>query len=316
MSGDRAGPQYDPRVLGLLGFLALAVVIAVVLYVGSIVREALSPPRVTTAWAVARGRPSCPADLGLEAREWRLDVGGRGRRASLAVWEVELAPEAAGPTALSVVFVHGWGRSRIDSLARIGPFVDAASRLVLVDLRGHGDAIGRTTLGDGDERDLADLIRRLPDGPVILVGHSLGATVAIRCAALTDAAPRIAGVVAIAPYDTVRSPLRGRLLVRDLPAGPLLSLAVAALRLCGVRAVSTLEAARLLRAPLAVLHGDGDRISPPREGHAIADAGRGTLVVFEGVEHVDHEQRRPELFDDACRRLLTSGVGHAEARHA
>ena len=285
--------------LGLIILIATATALVVGLYVGGIVREALRPPRATAGWAMGRGQPSSPQDLGLSAKEWLLKRG----RAQLPVWEIELDED---PSGLSIVVVHGWGRSRIDSLVRIAPFLECASRVVLLDLRGHGDASGRTNLGDGEEADVAALIDRLPNGPVVLVGHSLGATIALRVATETNVRDRIVGVVAIAPYDTVRTPLRNRVTARELPAGPLLSLALVWLRALGVRPLSTVAAARALKCPLLVIHGDRDRIAPPEEGRAIAEAGRGTFLLIEGVEHADHETREPKRVADACAAFLAS----------
>jgi uncharacterized protein len=226
--------------------------------------------------------------MGLEAKEWWLDVPN----ARLPVWDIELGDRAGG---LSVVFLHGWGRSRVDSLGRIAPFLEQAERIVLIDLRGHGEASGRTNLGDGEERDIAQLVERLPDGPVLLVGHSLGATIAIAAASL---APRVLGVIAMAPYDTVRTPLRSRLVVRDLPAGLCVTLALLVLRAFGAQQYSTIDAARRLRCPLLVLHGANDRIVPVAEAEAIARAGKGEFVLVADAEHADIEQR--EDYARAC----------------
>ncbi|MDZ4829871.1 MAG: alpha/beta fold hydrolase, partial [Phycisphaerae bacterium] len=156
------------------------------------------------------------------------------------------------------------------------------------------------------ERDVAALVRRLPEGPVILVGHSLGATIALRVAADTDVRDRIAGVIAFAPYDTVRTPLRTRIAARELPAGPLFSLAMLVLRFRGVGPYSAVAAASRLRCPLLVIHGDSDRIAPPSEGRAIAEAGRGRFELLERVEHADHELREPVRVRDACQGFLAS----------
>jgi pimeloyl-ACP methyl ester carboxylesterase len=235
----------------------------------------------------------------------------------LPVWEIELAERSGGP---AVVLLHGWGRSRIDMLSRLAPFLEVAERVLLVDLRGHGDATGRTTLGDGDEADIAELLRRLPAGPVVLVGHSLGAVVALRTAASEP--DRVAGVIAIAPYDTFETPLRMRLAARELPSGLTVRLAVGVLRLLGVRRTSGLAAARAVRCPLLVLQGGRDRISPPAEAAAIAEAGRGRLETFLDAEHADHEFREPARFAACCRDFVagvarertTGGLGEAARR--
>ncbi|MFO0829882.1 MAG: alpha/beta fold hydrolase [Phycisphaerales bacterium] len=292
--------------LGLVILFAVASAIVVALYVGGIVRDVLHPPRATAGWALARGRPMSPADLGLSAKEWTLERPG----AALPVWEIELSDAPGGAT---VILVHGWGHSRIDSLGRIAPYLDHADRILLVDLRGHGDATGRTRLGAVEEHDLAALVERCPDGPIVLVGHSLGATIAIRCAADTPAASRVAGVVAIAPFDTVVTPIRQRLLHRDLPAGVFLRLAMLVLRAFGVTRRSTIECARRLRPPLLVIHGEHDRVAPPDEGRAIAEAARGRFVLLHETDHLNHDERHPTTVADVASVFLDEIAAPASA---
>ncbi len=286
---------------GLAILFAVATVVVVGLYVGMVVHETLSPPRGATGFALARGLPTQPSDLGLEARSFSLTIGGPRDRSQMPVWEVVL-DDASEP--LSIVLVHGWGRSRIDSLSRLPPLLAVADRVYLLDLRGHGDADGRTTLGTREHEDLAALVATLPPGPVVLAGHSLGATVCIRCAAVTSVAPRIAGVIAIAPYDTVATPIAARLAARELPGGVFLRMILSWLRLRGIERPSTIDAARQLNCPLLVLHGARDRISPPSEGKAIADAASGTYVSMEDVEHADHHHREPQRLAVSVREFV------------
>lgn len=77
----------------------------------------------------------------------------------------------------------------------LGPSVKSVD----VDLRGSGelrDVAGPYTL-EQFAADLRELIEGLDEGPVIVVGHSMGATVAMRMA--IDAPQLVAGLVLIAP---------------------------------------------------------------------------------------------------------------------
>jgi pimeloyl-ACP methyl ester carboxylesterase len=281
----------------VIPLLLIGAAIAVVGYVAIVSIEAIRPPRRAAAWAIANGLPVSPEALGLEAAEWTLSRDG----ADLPVWDIRI--REAGPT---VVFVHGWGRSRVDSLARIGPFLGVAGRIVLPDLRGHGDASGSTRLGDArEEADLADLLDRLGgERPIILAGHSMGATLAIRAAA-ADRSGRVAAVVAIAPYDSVRTPLRCRLVARDLPAGPFVDATLAALAALGIGRPSTLVAANSLRVPLLVVAGDADRVVPIDESRRVAEAGRGEFIAIAGGEHsdLDRSDRAGEAIGDFRARI-------------
>src|SRR5690348_10336312 len=82
--------------------------------------------------------------------------------------------DGAGP---AVVLVHG---SNLDSRswARVAPSLTSDNRVVLVDLRFHGksrDEGGRFSC----EGDLEEVLDALKIARATIVGHSLGATVAI-----------------------------------------------------------------------------------------------------------------------------------------
>jgi pimeloyl-ACP methyl ester carboxylesterase len=310
------------QALGFAFLLVSATGLAVAIYLWTLVREALHPPAGGMAFALARGLPSTPDDIGLASRAFTVTCADG---ATLPVWEVARDASAiddstAGTPRVRVVLLHGWGRSRIDSLGRLQPFLTPDSVVYLPDLRGHGDAARgasgkrqRTTLGTREVEDIDRLIAALPPGPVVLAGHSLGATIAIRVAASGNERDRVRGVIAIAPYDTVRTPIGARLAARELPGGPLLDAAMAILQMRGIVPSSTVEAARSLRVPLVVLQGEHDRLSPRVEAEAIvaaAPAGTASLVLFPDTEHADHHLRQPERFEEIVRTLLRSASEH------
>ncbi|TWE11882.1 alpha/beta fold hydrolase [Rudaeicoccus suwonensis] len=87
-------------------------------------------------------------------------------------------PEKVQKTSPTIVFTHGYTQNlQVWALQRRA-IRDAGYRVVLWDLRGHGKS------GEGDDasytidqlgRDLAAVIREaVPDGSVVLVGHSMG----------------------------------------------------------------------------------------------------------------------------------------------
>jgi sigma-B regulation protein RsbQ len=109
----------------------------------------------------------------------------------------------AGPGVPWLVFVHGWScerefwRGTMDALAAEGHAVAA------LDLAGHGDSGSdreRWTLAAHAD-DVVSVVAALPDGDVILVGHSMGAPVALLAA--PRLAPRVLGVVGV---DSLHSP--------------------------------------------------------------------------------------------------------------
>jgi esterase len=171
-------------------------------------------PAVSGALTTGTVRPAVLED----ARTLRRPDG-----ASIA-YRVAPARAAAGPP---VVLLHGLA----SNLSRWSEFVEQTSLVqqhdvIRVDLRGHGDsptrgAIGLKLWAD----DLAALLDQEAHAQAVLVGHSLGAQVALHFAARH--AQRAAGLVLIDPV--FRQALRGRWR-RIAKMGPLFGLAARSVR--------------------------------------------------------------------------------------
>ncbi|HZF67800.1 MAG TPA: alpha/beta hydrolase [Gemmatirosa sp.] len=114
---------------------------------------------------------------------------------------VECTP-AAGADAPAVLFVHGWACSAYGWRHNMGPMAAAGYRALAPDLLGHGFSDKPL---DDDRRygadGLADMLVRVLDaagvGRALVVGHSMGAAVALRLAAVRP--DRVAGLVLAAP---------------------------------------------------------------------------------------------------------------------
>lgn len=153
------------------------------------------------------GRPARPAaSPAARATARRLgadltQVSGTGRNGRITRTDVTAANAAAGPVALHrtpgpgtpVMLLHGlfddhrgW-RDLQRRLATQGHAVIAA------DLPGHGDSAPTPTLDAATDA----LAAALPSGPVILVGHSLGAVIATRLA--RHLGPRAVRLILLAP---------------------------------------------------------------------------------------------------------------------
>jgi pimeloyl-ACP methyl ester carboxylesterase len=289
---------------GLLLFLGVAAISTIALVTGMLVWEARRPSRRATAYAVARGLPCDPGELGVPYEAWQLERPG----AVLPVWEIE-GERAAGPT---VILVHGWGQARVDMLSRLAVWRDLAARVVVYDLRGHGTAEGGPSrLTSGEEDDLLALLDRLGDGPFLLVGQSLGSVIALAAAA--DAADRrVVGVVAYAPFIDLGASIRVRMRRQGLPTWPIVGLAMRWLRLVGVRPRAATDVARGLACPLLVVHGTDDPVAPVDGARAVTDAAPdGELVLIEGGAHGDVHLVAPDVHDDAIRRFVAR-VGASE----
>jgi pimeloyl-ACP methyl ester carboxylesterase len=291
----------------LLLLLLLALTLLLLVTSGMIAWDATHPDRRSTGWALAHRRATDPDDLELPFASWSVT---RPRGVEIPAWEVS----GDGPP-LVALLVHGWGQSRTQALERINAWRPLASRIVLYDLRGHGDAGGCSRLGDREEDDLLAVLDALDgDEPVVVDGHSMGSEIAIHAAAKRRDA-RIAAVIASGPYRTVHVPLRNRLAQRDYPTRPLTDLALLWLRLAGIRQRDVADACGDLACPLLVIHGADDVISPAEDARAIAAAApEGRFLELEEVGHGDHhaapdeaEARRAHAVRALVAEIRTSG---------
>lgn len=274
--------------MGLLILLLLGLALTWALCIIATMAVLTRPPRRTYASAVAKGRPGEPSELDkpLPYTEWKLQPEG------CPVWDIT-GLDPSGPI---VVMTHGWADSRIGALVRVPAIAELASRIVVWDLPGHGEAPGACRLGTREPQLLGRLIDHLglrPDGPpLILCGWSLGAGVSIAAAADPDSPANIAqAIVAEAPYRRPQTPARRVLYLKRLPVRPVVPPAFALLGLWfGVgprwRAFDRAEMAASLSCPLLVLHGSEDEVCPIEDGRQIAEAApEGEMLEINGGSH-------------------------------
>jgi pimeloyl-ACP methyl ester carboxylesterase len=146
---------------------------------------------------------------------------------ALLAWRSTAAGGAADRSADAVVLIHGLA----SNLTRFSEFVGATRlatthRLIRIDLRGHGDSHydGRLSLESWCD-DLAAVLDAEQAARAIVVGHSLGAQVALHFAARHPS--RCAALALIDPV--YRAALHGKWL-RIARLGPLFALAATLVR--------------------------------------------------------------------------------------
>lgn len=121
----------------------------------------------------------------------------------LARAEAAVGPSPLAPYHPSVVFVHGLFIDNLSSLyySLANPVAQAGADAILFDLRGHGRS-EQTPTGytlDDSVEDLFGVVDALGiDDPVHIVGHSYGASVALRAGLRYP--ERIAGLTLIEPH--------------------------------------------------------------------------------------------------------------------
>ncbi len=110
----------------------------------------------------------------------------------------ELAYLEQGSGNARLLFVHGWQADHsvwAEVISGLGP----RAQSVAVDLRGSGSSNGACGPRNLERfaADLRELVDALGIGPVVVVAHSMGATVALRLA--LDAPEAVRGLILIAP---------------------------------------------------------------------------------------------------------------------
>jgi pimeloyl-ACP methyl ester carboxylesterase len=219
----------------------------------------------------------------------------------------------AGRADLAFLMVHGFTGSwaRADN-RRIAAAFTGRGGVVSVDLRGHGRSAGRSTIGDAEVRDVDAAIEYahwLGFEQVVTVGFSMGGSVVLRHAALSDAGHRPSAVVAVSSagfwFYRGTAPMRllhqvvhsrgGRAFLRSgygtrvanepwVPPYPL----------------SPTEAARRIApTPLLVVHGDRDAFFPTEHAEAVVAAA--------------HEGASERGVPDRASYWLEHGFAHAES---
>ena len=273
--------------LGFATLLGAAALLVSGAYLRGLWNDAVRPARRSMGWALGQGLPASPEDLSLQSEE-RNTVLSDG--VMPAWWIRGRAPHSGR----AVIVLHGHGRSRWDSLRRISQHVEHAALIVTPDLRGHGDAAGHCALARREAGDVCILMAAIeaeyPGIRITLVGHSMGAVVAIHAAAqrATAGAP-VEEVIAWGAYDRVATPLNARLKLRSLPARPFSDAILWMCTRINGPERTTQNAAALLGSTRLTLHADSlDAVSPLADSQAIAAALPGaTLHCSTGVPHSD-----------------------------
>lgn len=238
-----------------------------------------------------------PTDPGIRVEEERVEV--------TSAW---VFPGAGRGVA---VLLHGYGASRADMVGRAELLHDHGWTTVLPDLPGAGDSDGDvTSLGWHEAEVAARLVAaHRGEGPLILVGASLGSAASLR--AVGDLGAPVDALILENPYDRLVTTVGHRFEAMGLPAWPGAPLLVfwggLELGFDGF-ALNPVESATRVHAPTLLLHGAKDTRVHPEEMEAIRDAlpGPRELVWFPTAAHEGLYAADPALWTVSVLRFLAT----------
>ncbi|HET6407375.1 MAG TPA: alpha/beta hydrolase [Chthoniobacteraceae bacterium] len=227
----------------------------------------LHPPRRNVATsAPAFYRQTTFRGDGVNLQGWRGDADGK-RRGTL-------------------IYLHGIADNRASGAGVIERFRRRGFDVVAYDSRAHGESGGDAcTYGYFEKQDLRAVIDSMREGPVVLVGSSLGAAVALQLAA-TD--QRISAVIAAESFSDLRTIVieRAPFFFRSVAVQQAVELAERKGRF-RIDAVSPTLAARTITVPVLVIHGAADSDTSPDHARRLfaALAGPKRLILTPNARH-------------------------------
>jgi alpha-beta hydrolase superfamily lysophospholipase len=103
----------------------------------------------------------------------------------------------------TLVYLHGVSDNRGTSVGIADHFLARGFDVIAYDSRAHGESEGNAcTYGVYEKQDLGRVLDRVEKGPIVLMGTSMGAAIALQAAAVDR---RVAAVVAVSPFSDLRT---------------------------------------------------------------------------------------------------------------
>jgi uncharacterized protein len=209
------------------------------------------------------------------------------------------------------VYLHGVADNRTSAAGVLDRFVQRGFDVVAYDSRAHGESAGDgCTYGFFEKYDLQRVIDTLDDGPIVLVGTSLGAGVALQ-EMMRD--PRVTAAVAAEIFSDLRTVVNERAPFFFTPG--IVARAFTLAEQEGhfeVDAVSPVAAAAAITHPVLLIHGDADTDTPPDHSRRVlaALAGPKRLILVPGARH-NESLRGGDVWDE-IQRWIDGVVGPAD----
>ena len=231
------------------------------------------------------------------------DATFRGEGLDLKGWRCHASAARRG----TLVYLHGIADNRASAAGVIDRFGRRGFDVVAYDSRGHGESAGDIcTYGFLEKRDLSRVLDTVVPGPIVLMGTSLGAAVAIQEAAMDR---RVTAVVAAEIFSDLRTVATERAPFFFTPG--IIARAFQLAEQQGhfeVDAVSPVVAATAIKIPVLLIHGAADSDTPPEHSRRVfaALAGPKRLILVPGARH--NESLRGDVWGE-IERWLDAIVG-------
>jgi alpha-beta hydrolase superfamily lysophospholipase len=271
------GQTRMPRISRKKATLAAAAAVVLAWIGGSFVRGEFAAAGANGLLHPARRTVGSTVPAGYES------VTFVGSDVTLTGWRVRARTV---PRRGTLVYLHGVADNRGSSATAVDRFAGRGFDVVAYDSRAHGDSGGAVcTYGFHEKQDLARVIDRVEAGPVVVMGTSLGAAVALQAAAEDS---RIAAVVAAESFSDLKTVASER--APWFFDATVVSRALALAEERGrfrLEDVSPVSVAPRIRVPVFIIHGVDDVETAPAHARRIYDAlGEGRrLRLVEGAGH-------------------------------
>jgi pimeloyl-ACP methyl ester carboxylesterase len=195
------------------------------------------------------------------------DVTLTGAGVNLAGWRCRASTRRRG----TLVYLHGIADTRASASGIIERFGRRGFDVVAYDSRAHGESEGEIcTYGFFEKDDLRLVLDTVADGPIVLLGMSLGAAVALQHAARDR---RVTAVIAAEPFSDLRTIAIARAPL-FFTSGAIERAFTLAEQQGNFRigAVDTAAAARSIAAPVLLIHGAVDSDTSPEHAQRVLAA--------------------------------------------
>jgi hypothetical protein len=220
--------------------------------------------------------------LTVPAPEGCVDERMAGDGVELAGWRCTAVDTRRG----TLVYLHGIADNRGGAAGAIQRFRRQGWDVIAFDSRAHGQSGGEMcTYGFHEKRDLGRVLETVSPGPIVLLGTSLGAAVALQHAADN---PQVNAVISAEAFSDLATVARERapFFFTDGVIAKAFVLAEERAHF-DVDDTSPQEAASKLTIPVLLIHGESDQETSPDHSRRIFAALQGpkTLLLVPGRGH-------------------------------